>query len=439
MAKRLLAIFVLILLALLPWTTHTGTAATTYEITRISLAPDGTGSNSDSYTPDVSGDGRYIVFSSAATNLIEGDTNGVTDVFVYDRQTDTMSRVSIATGGAQGNGASTAPAISVDGRYVAFASDATNLVGDDTNGLKDVFVHDRQMGTTARVSVATGGTEASGNSDTPALSADGRYVAFASTAFNLVDSDTNSYEDVFVHDRQADTTTRVSVATDGTEGNNDSRAPALSGDGNWVAFESKASNLVEDDTNYGLYAQDVFVHDRQTGETTIVSVSSAGGQGNNDSGTPALSADGRYVVFDSLATSLAYGTSGFENVFLRDRQTGTTVTVSVAPGQPPARSPAISADGRWITYESNCPAPGEFFLSYDIFLYDRQTAQVTQLTGGSDDGSYASVLSADGTVVAFSSDSSVLVPGDTDEIRDIFLWAPATRYLVFLPLTVRGN
>src|SRR6266508_1421320 len=234
----------------------------------------------------ISADGRYAAFASSASTLVAGDTNGVRDVFVRDAVSGSTSRVSLGGSGAQGNKASgsggEAPSLSEDGRYVAFSSSASNLVVGDTNRALDVFVRDRQAGTTARVSVATGGGEGSGTSSSPSISADGRYVAFFSYASNLVSGDTNNTTDVFVHDRQTGTTTRVSVATGGGEGNGASSSSSASADGRYVAFGSHASNLVDGDTNNN---GDVFVHDRQTGTTTRLSVATGGGEGNGASST----------------------------------------------------------------------------------------------------------------------------------------------------------
>ncbi|GAG29851.1 unnamed protein product, partial [marine sediment metagenome] len=203
-------------------------------------------------------------------------------------------RVSVGTTGIEGDGDSHEPVMSADGRYVAFQSYASNLVDGDTGGYRDVFVHDRRTGTTERVSVNTEGDQGNGDSRVAAISADGRFVAFSSYATNLVDGDTNRYRDAFVHDRHTGSTERVSVGTTGNEGNGESRAIAMSADGRFVAFHSLASNLVAGDTN-GL--ADVFVYDRQTGTMERVSVDTAGDQGNGDSWWPAISADGRYVAF----------------------------------------------------------------------------------------------------------------------------------------------
>ena len=313
---------------------------------RVSIATGGGQAiGGNSYPPAISADGRFVVFSSTATNLVSGDTNGYGDIFVHDRQTGTTERVSVATGGGQGTGgASYDPAISADGRFVAFYSLATNLVSGDTNGAADVFVHDRQTGTTERVSVATGGGQANGGSYIPAISADGRFVAFYSFATDLVGADTNGFVDIFVHDRQTGTTERVSVATGGGQVTGSSYNPAISADGRFVAFESEASGFVSGDTNA---AYDVFVHDRQTGTTERASVSTGGGQATADSYSGAISADGRFVAFHSVATNLVGGdTNGAADVFVHDRQTGTTERVSVATGGAEANGAQLRPEDR---------------------------------------------------------------------------------------------
>ena len=193
--------------------------AAAQQTTRVSVASDGTeGGNAISWISNISADGRYVAFTSKATNLVINDANEAGDIFVHDRQTGTTERVSVASDGTEGTSDSLAPALSADGRYVVFTSEATNLVASDTNGTHDIFVHDRQTGITERVNVASDGTEANGRSWHPVLSGGGRYVAFESSATNLVAEDTNRRNDVFVHDRQTGITERVSVASDGTEG-----------------------------------------------------------------------------------------------------------------------------------------------------------------------------------------------------------------------------
>ncbi|OGT31992.1 MAG: hypothetical protein A2W28_11800, partial [Gammaproteobacteria bacterium RBG_16_51_14] len=271
--------------------------------TRVSVSG-GTQANDASDSPALSADGRYVAFYSDATNLVTGDSNGTGDIFVHDRVTGVTTRVSVS-GGTQANDASDSPALSADGRYVAFYSDATNLVTGDTNGTGDIFIHNRETGETTRVSVADDVTEANGYSDSPALSADGRYVAFYSDATNLVTGGASGIGDIFVHDREtAGVTTRVSVASNGTEADSASILPTLSADGRYVAFTSFASNLDPGDTN-GMF--DIFVHDRVTVETTRVSVASNGTEADFDSFSPTLSADGRYVTFESWASNLVTG------------------------------------------------------------------------------------------------------------------------------------
>ena len=403
---------------------------------RVSVATDGTQANNNSSvnaSPPISADGRYVAFASIASNLVPGDTNGTDDVFVRDLRSGTTERVSVATDGSQGNSYSESPAISADGRYVAFVSGASNLVPGHPNDFEDVFVRDRQSGTTQRVNVATDGTEANNGSFSPAISADGRYVAFESYGSNLVPGDTNDLGDVFVRDLRSGTTQRVSVATDGTQGNRLSGGhfgPAISADGRYVAFESAASNLVAGDTNH---TTDVFVRDLRSGTTQRVSVATGGTQANRNSDSPAISADGRYVAFDSYGSNLVPGdTNENYDVFVRDRQSGTTERVSVATDGTQANndnySPAISADGRYVTFQSDASnlVPGDTNGTWDVFVRDRQsgtTQRVNVATDGTqaNSGSDSPAISADGRYVAFASYASNLVPGDTNHSEDVFV------------------
>jgi len=398
--------------------------------TRVSVASDGTQANGGSFTPSISADGRYVAFASIAVNLVSGDTNGVQDIFVHDRQTGQTTRVSVASGGAQANGPSFDPSISADGRYVAFASLATNLVSGDTNDHRDIFVHDRQTGQTTRVSVASGGAQANGPSFDPSISADGRYVAFASNASNLVSGDTNNTGDIFVHDRQTGATTRVSIGPGGTQANRGSLAPSISADGRYVAFHSDATNLVSGVTNGTTH---IFVHDRQTGATTRVSVASDGTEGNSGSIKPSISADGRYVAFQSIATNLVSGcTNGTQHIFVHDRQTGQTTCVSVASdgteGNSGSNNPSISANGRYVAFQSqaNNLVSGDTGFITDIFIHDRQTGVTTRVSIAFDgteanNVSSAPSISADGRYIAFESNASNLVNGDTNGNQDIFV------------------
>jgi Tol biopolymer transport system component len=353
-------------------------------VERVSVASDGTPGNHESgiryeqgSLSSISGDGRFVAFQSHASNLVPGCPG----VYIHDRQTGEVMCPAIASDGTLGNGNSIWPVISTDGRFVAFISEANNLVPNDTNGVADVFVHDRQTGQTERVSIAGNGVEADNLSGDmggfPSLSADGRFVAFASFAGNLVTDDTNGKADIFVHDRQTGMTVRVSVAGDGVQANGASSYPTLSADGRFVAFQSEASNLVPNDTNG---VADVFVHDRQTGQTMQINVATDGTQARReDSGRATLSADGRWVAFTSEAANLVEGdTNGVADVFVHDRQTGQTVRVSVASDGREANGesnmPTLSADGRFIAFWSlaNNLMPGDTNERGDIFIRDLQ-------------------------------------------------------------------
>jgi Tol biopolymer transport system component len=266
----------------------------------------------------LSGDGRVVAFQWVADNLLPGDTNGHIDVFVHELDSRETTRVSISGNGAQANGPSKTPALDGRGRFVAFASQADNLVPGDRNGAWDVFLRDRGQGTTERVSLADDGGEANGESDISWLSSDARFVAFASEASNLVPGDSNQARDVFVRDRQTGHTSRVSISSRGAQGDEGSDYPVLSGDGRLVAFVSRAGNLVPGDTND---APDVFVHDRETGKTDRVSLSVDDRQADDESGVfgVALSRDGSCVVFDSYASNLVPDDdNGMMDIFVRD-------------------------------------------------------------------------------------------------------------------------
>ncbi|MBP0002854.1 MAG: PD40 domain-containing protein [Cyanobacteria bacterium SBC] len=349
----------------------------TDETRLVSVASDGTPANEDSWHPAFDESGRYVAFVSEADNLVPGDTNGVEDIFVYDWQERTTTRVSVDSNGVQGNGESgsvfNGPVLSADGRYVAFESEADNFVLGDGNQSKDIFVHDRITGQTTRASSTSAGTQANWTSLAPTISADGRFVAFESYADNLVPGDTTrSYTDIFVHDRITGQTTRVSVAEDGTESNHYSNNANLSGNGRYVVFESYADNLVPGDTNGVL---DVFLHDRFTGEISRVSVADNGSQGNGSSPIPiggniAISADGRSIAFDSDADNLVVGdTNGYEDVFVRDL--GSDPVVVPMPVWVPGTSTTPSDPNVFTRYYIGQPAitPGGQTVVSNFHLY----------------------------------------------------------------------
>jgi Tol biopolymer transport system component len=274
----------------------------------------------------LSADGRFAVFDTNSAYVVPGDTNHRDDVFVRDRRLGVFERVSLGAHGEEGNGGSAGTGVSGDGRFVVFYSAATNLVAGDTDGRVDVFLRDRTSRTTERVSVATGGGQANGNSGrlvvrktlqvvtSGLVSDDGRIVVFDSAASDLVPGDRNNKRDVFLRDRQAGTTARVSVARGGGDADGDSHVTSLSPDGRFVLFDSDATDLVPGDTNG---AGDVFLYDRQTRAIERVSVSGAGKQGNGSSAGGVISADGKVIAFVSSATNLVRGFSGGVFVHIR--------------------------------------------------------------------------------------------------------------------------
>jgi Tol biopolymer transport system component len=313
--------------------------------------------------PSISADGRYVAFESLAENLVGPgqDTNLRSDIFVRDRTLDLTERASVALGGfpTQPDGDSNKPSISADGRYVAFFSFATNLVAGDTNGVADVFLYDRQLAVpTQRVSVGPGGVQGNGASVVfgQAVSNDGTRVAFESAATNLVAADANGAKDVFVW--TSGTTALVSVNSAGTgPGNGESRVSAISGNGRYVVFESDATDLVASDNNG---VTDIFVRDLTAGTTTRVSVSSTGAQADGASfafGSTTVSDNGALIVFESDATNLVTGdTNGVGDVFVRDTLSGTTDRLSITSvsGQPTTVSTegAVSRDGTTAAFGS---------------------------------------------------------------------------------------
>jgi Tol biopolymer transport system component len=376
---------------------------------RISVGPGGVQGDGDSWPSQISADGRYVVFVSDATNLVPGDTNGWPDVFVRVLATEQTIRVSVAGDGSQGNDESGGAAISTDGRYVVFHSWATNLVAGDTNSACDVFLRDLQAETTTRVSLATDGTQGNGDSKFPTVSADGRYVAFESAAGNLVAGDTNGFIDIFLRDLDTPVTTRVSVATGGAQGQGESYLGYISANGEYVVFTSEAGNLVAGDTNGWA---DVFVRDVVGAETTRVSVHTDGTQGDDESYVASISADGRYVGFSSYATNLVDGYAGpWSQAYVRDRQANETELVSIAEGGTPgdwnSEFPYVSSDGHYVVFESTASnlVSGDTNDFRDIFVHDRVTG-ATERESASTDGSQAD---ADCWVPSISDDGSYVV------------------------------
>lgn len=405
-------------------------AAAVRRTSRVSSAAGGGDSDGDSGLPSVSADGGLIAFQSYATDLVADDDNGERDIFVRDKASRTTVRASVNSAGAEADGDSMWPAMSGDGRYVVFTSDATNLVLNDTNDSADIFVRDLVGERTFRVSIGDDEGEAGGSSVGASVSEDGRYVAFTSYAPDLVAVDNNGVPDVFVRDRAGMRTWRVSVRSDGHASNGVSSDPSISADGRLVAFVSTGSNLVADDTNG---VADVFIHNLDGGGTRRLSVSSRGRQGNSVSLDPSISGSGRHVVFSSVASNLASGDSnGVEDVFMRDRKREKTRRMNVSDtgeqGNGLCRAPVISADGRYVvfmSYSSTLVSGPNNGLG-QILVRDRtnDTTRVVSLSEGGAQGggdSDAPSVSADGQYVAFHSVATDLVSADTNGERDVFL------------------
>lgn len=345
-------------------------------IERLSVDLAGSQANGRSTFAQISESGDLVVFQSAANNLVPGDTNGKTDIFVKHRITGVVERVSVASDGSQANGESRFAQITPDGRYVVFQSEASNLVPGDTNNSWDVFIRDRLLGRTERVSVSSQGLQGNNYSVRPSVSSDGCKVVYHSWASNLVGGDTNGKADVFLHDRcSGRTTTRVSVPSTGTQANGDSQFPKISGDGGVVAFHSTASNLVPGDTNG---VRDTFVKVLSSGATERVSVSSSAMEADGQTGFASVSADGRYVFFHGVATNLdPYDTNGVQDVFVRDRISFTTKLVSWGAGgtlgNDASGSPYCSPSGAYVVYQSRASnlVPNDTNGQQDVFIASR--------------------------------------------------------------------
>ena len=397
---------------------------------RVSLSSDDIQANNDSFNAAVSGSGNTVVFESDADNLVADDTNGEMDIFVRDLALGITTRVSVSSSGEQSNGFSSNAAISADGRYVVFESNATNLVADDSNATTDIFLHDRSTGATQRVSYSSEFGQTVWDSHSPAISADGRYITYYSFANNLVAGDNNDSDDIFVYDRLQAMTERVSVSDTGIEGNGASYFPQISADGRYVSFTSFADNLVPNDIN-GRY--DVFVYDRVAASMEIVSVTSAGEPADNHSFFSSVSGDGRYVAFESSAANLSSGdVNRRSDIFLRDRLNQTTQRISLnSDGTSPigaSVSPKINSQGTFVAFSSvvDLLIGTDTNRREDVYLFDIAANSLELISVDSNDnladfGSVNPSLSADGLIVAFQSMATNLVLDDTNAREDIFV------------------
>jgi len=410
-------------------------------IERVSVSSTEVEANGDSFAPvydAVSENGRFVVFESDAANLVADDNNGLRDVFVRDRLLGTTIRVSEAWSGGDATGESIYPSISEDGRWIAFSSDAPDLVMDDTNAFQDVFVFDRVSGEVSRVSMGWDGSQGNGDSRTPSISGDGRYVAFRSGATNLVSGSMTESRSIYVCDLQTGENELASVTWDGFQESTGSWYPHISADGRHVAFISNSTNLVAFDDNA---SNDVFMRDLDLGVTTMIGVNTDGEAGNGNTGGFGISADGRYAgVFSNASDLLPPGedTNAAQDAFVRDLDLGVTERVSVSSSGEQADAgggPAtLDGSGRFVAFhsESSNLVDGDDNIATDIFGRDRATGITTLLTiteaGVQSDGnSTGPTLSADGCFVAFNSVATNLVPDDTNGYQDVFIaYGPAT-------------
>lgn len=404
----------------------------------VSVTPGGQAAAQGATAASISADGRMVAFLATSPDLVAGDTNGAADVFVRDLATGLTRRASVASDGSQANAGSGPPAISADGRFVAFASEATNLVARDTNrcfgfpvrgSCPDLFVHDLATGLTTRVSVSSLGIQANGESLYPAISADGRFVAFASLASNLVPQDRNGRMDVFLHDTATGETRRASVGAQGQEADAFSFAPSVSADGSRVAFTSFATNLVAGDTNG---ADDVFVRDLAAAQTLRASLAWDGSEPVGFSGGASISADGTRVAFWSEGALVPDDGNGVTDAFVRDLTAATIQRASVSSrgreGDGPVTAPpSLAPDGRFVAFESEAAnlVSGDRNGTLDVFVHDlvagvTVAASATPQGRPGNGGSGFPALAAGGCWVAFSSAATDLtgvpVPAETVQV-----------------------
>jgi Tol biopolymer transport system component len=400
-------------------------------IIRVSTAADGTQANGFSIFPVFSPNGSKVAFTSNAPNLVAGDTNGLEDVFVKDLASGAITRVSTAADGTQANGFSNSPVFPSNGSKIAFESSASNLVAGDTNGLEDIFVKDLASGAITRVSTAADGTQGVFSSIFPAFSPDGSKIAFESNAYNLVAGDTNGTPDIFVKDLASGAITRVSTAADGTQANGPSVSdthPVFSPDGSKIAFISDASNLVAGDTNG---QRDIFVKELASGAITRVNTAADGTQANGFTNSLVFSPDGTKIAFMSLASSLVAGdTNVSDDIFVKDLASGAITRVSAAAdgtqGNNNSVEPVFSPDGSKIAFESFASnlVPGDTNGLEDIFVKDLASGVITLVSTAADSSlvnDFPMAFSPDGSKIAFTSDGSNLVAGDTNNASDVFI------------------
>ncbi len=405
---------------------------------RASVANSSAQVTGDSPQGTISGDGRYVVFTSFATDVtmlfLEVPIDvAVTQVYKRDLFLNTTELVSVNAFGFAANANNANPRVSPDGRYISFSSDATNLDGADNNGSRDVYRRDTVSGSTIRVSVADDEAEGNSTSDSSAISADGNLVVFRSLATNMVPGGT-AFSQVFIRNVSAGTTTLVSKSATGVAGDNDSGyfQPAITPDGRFVGFSSKAGNLVTGDTNGNW---DVYLRDMQLNTVKRVSLPTNGVQYSGTSHTSAISDNGRYVAFASVNAFNITDGNGTYDVFLRDTVSNTLTRMSDnnkgrssngASGNSEGWGVRISGDGLKVVFESNASdlVSGDGNAVEDVFLRNRSTNKTTRVSvntaGGSANGASDSPTISSNGYVAFVSAATNLVANDTNGFLDVF-------------------
>ncbi len=388
--------------------------------TRVHVTSDGSEAQGQVSDVAISSDGRYVAFSSDAPNLVAEDSNGTTDVFLHDRTTKTTTLISKTASGAAGNGVSSGVSISGDGNRIAFDSSATDLVTNDTNDTMDVFVYDRTSDQMTLVS-RKGSEAADSYSYVPHISEDGSCVAYVSHASNLAGNDNNEKSDVFVTKLSTMSTTLLSTTNSGASGNEESHSPSVSANCALTSFTSEASNLISGDSNY---VSDVFVRNIATNSTTLVSRSSGGQLGDDHSaGVSKLSANGKFVAYPSSASNLVAGdTNGTTDVFVTTLATGATKRVSVNSAGVQAdsfsMSPSISSNGRFVgfqSYASNLAPVGDIRFE-DTYLHDTTTGQTVPVDV--DSNGFAGDSSSTSATVSSDGAFVVFLSSSTNLIAD---------------------
>lgn len=399
-------------------------------ISRASLTASSAEPNAASQAP-VFATNNTLSFWGGATNLVSGDTNARVDIFLKDLSSGTVTRLSTSSGGVQINGNSYSPAFSSDGNIVAFHSDATNLVGSDTNNTNDVFVKNLTTGVVTRVSTGNGDVQGNGSATDASISADGNLVVFRSYASNLVSGDTNGERDIFLKNISTGITTRMSADAGGVEGNAGSDKPVISADGSKVAFWSLASNLAAGDTN-GTY--DVFIKDVVTGAVTIASSDAGGTIGNLGSFDPVFSPDGTKVAYRTFSNNLILGDgNGASDIFVKDLTSGILTLISCAAdgvtfGNADSFSPVFSPDGTKVAFASRASnlVSGDTNGMMDIFVKDLTTGETIRVSRTPEGTQpfrdcFQPVWSPDGSKIAFHTASANLVGGDANNAFDVYV------------------